>query len=229
MGARGKGGFVPAALFSKSLPQSADRLRLVIFYIYPNYIDNISYFYYNNIEIYFKFTSKEVYLMKHKLICMVLAICVTCGAALASAEESGYRRWQFFPFAASSAAGLADGQSISAMEAELVRQVNQERARYGAPALKVDAQLSAAALVRAKEIVEKFSHTRPDGTRGITVSEAARAENLAKGQQSVDKVMAAWLTSSGHRRAMLSASYQTTGVAVCKSGGVFYWVELFGR
>ena len=114
-------------------------------------------------------------------------------------------------------------------EADLVAQVNAERAKVGAGALRVDDELTRAARVRAREIVQKFSHTRPDGTAWNTVSASAYGENIAVGQKTVDKVMAAWLTSKGHRENILRASYGSIGVCRYVSDGVTYWVQLFGK
>lgn len=93
----------------------------------------------------------------------------------------------------------------------------------------MDAELNRAAQVRAEEIVRKFSHTRPDGSKWSTVSKSAYGENIAKGQRTADKVMAAWLTSSGHRANMLRASYGSIGVCAYVYNGVTYWVQLFGK
>ena len=117
----------------------------------------------------------------------------------------------------------------ASLAAEVVRQVNLERARRGLGTLKVSAELSRAARVRANEIIRKFSHTRPDGSAWRTVSSAAYGENIAMGQRTADKVMAAWMTSSGHRANILRASYGSIGVCAVVSGGVTYWVQLFGK
>ena len=112
---------------------------------------------------------------------------------------------------------------------EVVRQVNMERARRGLGALRVSAELSRAARIRANEVTRRFSHTRPDGTAWRTVSSAAYGENIAVGQRTADKVMAAWMTSSGHRANILRPSYGSIGVCAVISGGVTYWVQLFGK
>ena len=126
--------------------------------------------------------------------------------------------------------GAAQAATLVAPNAQsVVNQVNRERAKQGLNALRIDPALTAAAQIRAKEIVERFSHTRPDGTKWSTVSSAAYGENIAKGQKTADKVMAAWMTSSGHRANILRASYGSIGVACLQSGGVYYWVQLFGR
>ena len=44
-----------------------------------------------------------------------------------------------------------------------------------------------------------------------------------------DKVMAAWLTSQGHRANILRSTYRSIGVCCYVSGGVTYWVQLFGK
>ena len=117
----------------------------------------------------------------------------------------------------------------SGMAAQVVAQTNAERAKYGLKALAVDADLTAAAQIRAKEIAQSFSHTRPDGTSCFTVSSKAFGENIARGYTYVDKVMAAWMSSEGHRANILRASYGSIGVACLQVNGIYCWVQLFGR
>lgn len=107
--------------------------------------------------------------------------------------------------------------------------VNEERASRGLGAVRMDAELTRAACVRAGEIVQSFSHTRPDGTSWSTVSGSAYGENIARGQQTAEKVMAAWMTSTGHRENILRASYGSIGVCAYSYNGVMYWVQLFGK
>lgn len=116
----------------------------------------------------------------------------------------------------------------SAYAAEVVRQVNGERAKYGLGALSVDSGLTHAACIRAAEITRQFSHTRPDGSGWSTVSSRARGENIAMGYNSADKVMAAWLASEGHRANILRESFNAIGVCAYEYNGVMYWVQLFG-
>lgn len=117
----------------------------------------------------------------------------------------------------------------SSLAAQVVQQVNEERAKYGLSALKEDAQLTEAACVRAREIAESFSHTRPDGSSWSTVSSKASGENIAKGHSSVDRVMAAWMSSEGHRENILRERFGSIGVCALEIDGVLYWVQLFGR
>ena len=127
-------------------------------------------------------------------------------------------------------AGIRTTVSVqTALAGEVVRQVNAERAKKGLGSLKVSSELTRAAQVRALEITRKFSHTRPDGTAWRTVSREVYGENIAVGQRTADKVMAAWMTSSGHRANILRASYGSIGVCAVVSGGVTYWAQLFGK
>ena len=121
------------------------------------------------------------------------------------------------------------GETRSTLEEQVVAQVNAERARQGLQPLSVSAELNRAAAIRGAEIAVSFSHTRPDGTSWTTVSDSAYGENIAMGQRTADKAMAAWMSSPGHRANILHASYGTIGVCAYVSGGVTYWVQLFGR
>ena len=108
--------------------------------------------------------------------------------------------------------------------------VNEARAAQGLKPLHMDAGLNRAARVRAEELTRVFSHTRPDGSAWSTVSSSAFAENIARGQRTADKVVAAWLSSGeGHRENILRASYGSIGVCALNHGGVMYWVQLFGK
>lgn len=112
---------------------------------------------------------------------------------------------------------------------QVIAQVNRERAANGLGALSTSEELNRAACVRAKEIVSTFSHTRPDGSSCFTVSALAFGENIAKGYTTADRVMAAWMSSQGHRENILRESFGSIGVCAYSQGGVIYWVQLFGK
>lgn len=126
--------------------------------------------------------------------------------------------------------------SQDAFANEVVRLVNEERAKAGLPALTVDRGAASAAQVRAKEIERSFSHTRPDGSSfnsalteaGVNFSGAG--ENIAYGQNSPEKVIEGWMNSSGHRANILNSSYTSIGVGHYQNAsGVNYWTQLFIR
>ena len=122
----------------------------------------------------------------------------------------------------------ATGSTSSSLASQVVALVNEYRAEYGLSPLTVDSDLSAAACVRAKECAVSFSHTRPDGSSWSTVSSKARGENIAMGYNTAEKVMAAWMTSEGHRANILRESFTTIGVCAYEENGVLYWAQEFG-
>lgn len=133
------------------------------------------------------------------------------------------------PTAAPTPTATVPSASQSGLAAQVIAEVNAERAQRGLTLLSEDSDLTAAACIRAREIASVFSHTRPDGSSCFTVSEKAYGENIAKGYGTVDKVMAAWMSSEGHRANILRASYGSIGVCCLQIGGVYYWVQLFGK
>ena len=95
-------------------------------------------------------------------------------------------------------------------------------------------KLQRAAEVRAKEITEEFSHTRPDGSTCFTVlkefglSYSTCGENIAMGtQMSPQKAMEMWTNSPGHYRNMINPDFEEIGLARYKIGETIYWVQLF--
>lgn len=120
-------------------------------------------------------------------------------------------------------------------EEQVVNIVNKERKAAGKTALKSDDTLNEIAAVRAKELAEKFDHTRPDGSSCFTAfSEAgftgysAAAENIAYNyNDSADEIMDIWMNSSGHKANILSGDLTKIGVGLYESGGRYYWVQVF--
>lgn len=107
--------------------------------------------------------------------------------------------------------------------------VNQERKKEGLSALKMDKELLATAELRAKEITQSFSHTRPDGTICFTAFTrgGSLGENIAYGYTSPAEVMDGWMDSPGHKANIMSKDYNSIGVGCCYLDGVYYWVQCF--
>lgn len=165
-------------------------------------------------------------------LCLALLIATIGQTALAKAACSPKYRHSNAPSAQTTVQGIPvvdAGAPIDALAAEVIRQVNAERQKAGLTQLRTDAALTAAACVRAREIAQKFSHTRPDGSAWSTVSAGVYGENIAMGQRTADKVMAAWLTSSGHRANILRPGFGSIGVCAIRVNGVTYWAQLFGK
>lgn len=128
---------------------------------------------------------------------------------------------------------LSDNEQLSYAE-QVVKLVNEERAKAGLHALQIDTEVAVAATVRAKEIQTSFSHTRPDGRKFSSVLTDANirftgaGENIAWGQTSPEKVMEAWMNSEGHRANILNAKFTKIGVGhLQNASGTNYWVQLF--
>lgn len=119
--------------------------------------------------------------------------------------------------------------SLQEEESRLLSLLNQQRIDAGINPLTLDDRLSAAASVRAAEASVRWSHTRPDGSLWNTVTANVAGENLAFGYANARMAVDAWMSSEGHRRNILDASFKRTGVAAMDIDGVRYWVQLFGR
>lgn len=121
---------------------------------------------------------------------------------------------------------------------EILRLVNEERAKENLKPLELADDLCQWANIRAKECVELFSHTRPNGEDGLNIISSkkyrTRGENLSLGSSTPEQVMDQWMNSPSHRDNILFPDYTHLGV------GYFYdedfmhsrrhfWVQLFGR
>ncbi|HIW82530.1 MAG TPA: transporter [Candidatus Acetatifactor stercoripullorum] len=125
-----------------------------------------------------------------------------------------------------------DSENLSYAE-QVIRLVNEERAKEGLSPLVMALDVQAAAQVRAEEIVTSFSHTRPNGSSFSTalkeqnVSYRGAGENIAWGQRSPEEVVNAWMNSAGHRANILNERFTTIGVGHYQKGSTHYWAQLF--
>lgn len=117
---------------------------------------------------------------------------------------------------------------------DAARALNTLRAEKNRPPLAYSARLGQAAAAHAQDMAEKgyFSHAGRDGSSAGSRVRAAGygwcfvAENIAKGQRTLEAVMAAWEASRGHRRNMLSREAQE--FALARAPGDI-WVMLLAR
>lgn len=123
--------------------------------------------------------------------------------------------------------------NAEAMASEVIRLTNIERAKAGRSALIYNVGLQKAAMIRAKEISVKFSHTRPNGEDSSTALYEVgvghdSGENIAAGQRSPELVVKAWMNSQGHKLAMLNKDNLYIGVGFYQDAdGRYYWVQDF--
>ncbi|MCD8038165.1 MAG: CAP domain-containing protein [Lachnospiraceae bacterium] len=128
---------------------------------------------------------------------------------------------------------VSDTDTLSYAE-QIAELVNAERAKAGLSAVTLSEDISAAADVRAVEIKQSFSHTRPDGSSfssvlsQFNVSYRGSGENIAWGQKSPEEVMNAWMNSDGHRANILNVNFKNIGIGHYQdTNGINYWVQLF--
>ena len=127
----------------------------------------------------------------------------------------------------SSSSGEVD---IEDLRQEVFDLVNEERVANGMPKFVMDDTAMEYAQIRAEELSDKFSHTRPNGDDGTMYSHYSFAENIAMGQKTPEEVVDAWMNSKGHRETIL-ADYSDygncMGVGVYKANGKLHWVLEF--
>lgn len=127
-------------------------------------------------------------------------------------------------------------QSASSIEEEILNLVNIERKKAGVAPLKLNPTLNAAASVRAVEITNVFSHTRPNGKSCFSIFDENNisfsfcGENIAAGGRTAAETVEQWVNSPGHYANMISPNYNELGVGLCydkNSKYGYYWVQIF--
>ncbi len=115
-------------------------------------------------------------------------------------------------------------------------QTNTEKIRVtGRQALEYDYELEKVAMQRAAEIALYFDHTRPNGLAWYSIypDYYSASENIACGFGNEGSAFEAWkeeddaYSGQGHRRAMLSDSVTSVGIACVEYQGVKFWVQEF--
>ena len=112
--------------------------------------------------------------------------------------------------------------------------LNAARAEAGRAAVAPADALTRAAAAHARDLARsgRFSHTGSDDS---TVGQRVRAqgygfcfvaENIAKGQGSLDAVLRGWMASDGHRRNLLADQAQDFGLV---RGPGALWVMVLAR
>ncbi|MEU9452464.1 CAP domain-containing protein [Streptomyces sp. NPDC048277] len=123
----------------------------------------------------------------------------------------------------------------SVVEAEVLKLVNEERAKVGCSALAANSSLTKLAEGFSDDMAARnfFDHTDPDGKTPWDRAAAAGisnlgGENIARGQATAQAVMDAWMNSEGHRANILNCDFKTLGVGVHFGEGGPWWTQDFG-
>lgn len=118
---------------------------------------------------------------------------------------------------------------------EVYEITNNYRSLVGVSSLTLDSSLVEAANIRAKELSDSFSHTRPNGSSCFTVlselgiSYGTAGENIAAGYSSSQSVMEGWRSSSGHYQNIISSKFKKIGIGVNIVNNQYYWVQIFSN
>lgn len=127
----------------------------------------------------------------------------------------------------------AEGSLKQINPEEILELVNRERRNVGASPLVLDDELVKAANIRAEELCQSFSYTRPNGTGSYTIinsTDMLFGENIASGQENCQDVIAAWMKSPSHRANILNPDFKRFGIACYQNDNtkyIFYWDQLF--
>jgi uncharacterized protein YkwD len=125
-----------------------------------------------------------------------------------------------------------------ALEQDVVKLVNAERAKAGCKPVTADDRLVAAARGHSADMAARdyFDHATPekaDFAARITTAGyrwAAAGENIAKGQSTAAEVMAGWMSSDGHRANILNCAFTNVGVGVVADPtGARLWTQDFAK
>ena len=135
---------------------------------------------------------------------------------------------------------LVLGFSVSASAQKtrdvFIDQLNAYRAANGLAAVEFDVRLFRAARDHNTDMrrnIKTLSHT---GSNGSSMSDriaaqgfraCAAAENIARGQRSVDAVFTSWRNSDGHNKNMLNPRMRSVGVHYQPKGN--YWTLVLAR
>jgi len=125
-------------------------------------------------------------------------------------------------------------KDASQFEQKVVDLVNQEREKQGLKPLTLNKKLSDVARTKSKDMMDKgyFDHNSPtygspfDMLKQFGIEYTTAGENIAKGQQSPEDVMNAWMNSDGHRKNILNPDFTEIGVGYVK-GDTTYWTQQF--
>jgi uncharacterized protein YkwD len=123
----------------------------------------------------------------------------------------------------------------AAAEAEVLKLVNEERAKAGCSPVAANSALAELARDFSEDMAARdfFDHTDPSGATPWDRAEKAGitdlgGENIARGQADAAAVMEAWMNSPGHRANILNCEFTTLGVGVHFGPGGPWWTQDFG-
>lgn len=129
--------------------------------------------------------------------------------------------------------------TVTGWQADMLAQVNAQRAATGAAPVAICGTLTSAAQAHSADQAahNSMTHVGSDGAK--LVDRIARVgyrgwtalgENVAYGYGDVGSVMGGWMGSAGHRANIVNPAYTHVGFGEAKAAnGTPYWTQDFGR
>ena len=161
--------------------------------------------------------------MSKKLLSLALVVCMALSLLPATAQAAGDTLYEV-------------DMTTSNPDIQLyymIYRLNKYREENGLSPVKLDKELTKAAMQRAAEIAVYYdaNHIRPNGQPWYTVSGirgSKTAENIAYGYQDPFKMVTAWADSPAHNTNMLSKDFKSVGIGYfCPNPGQYFWVQDF--
>lgn len=138
------------------------------------------------------------------------------------------------PETTSAPACVATGAPATPVHQAMFDALNEYRTANGLPKLIYSKTLEAAADAQVIDMWQRsfFAHVNPDGLnpgqRAVNAGFCHQyvGENLAAGQSTLERAMAAWKNSPGHNANMLQPAYVYVGVSYSVDlNGRYYWAQ----
>ena len=135
-------------------------------------------------------------------------------------------------------------QDLGTLRAEALSLVNQARRESGAPPLRLDPTLTAAAQAHAEDMARRgfYAHRSPErqdigdryranggGLWSVIGENISTCLNCVADLGRVREFQAGWMRSSGHRRNILDPRFDRLGFGIAQSGSKVYAVQTFVR
>lgn len=118
---------------------------------------------------------------------------------------------------------------------EIFRLANEERVKAGLPEVERREDVSPVTVIRAQELSELFSHTRPNGEGYMSLMDEYgiqyrwAGENGAKvpATSGPSGMMNGWMNSEGHRNNILNPRHTGLEISVYQVGQMVYCSQMF--
>lgn len=129
--------------------------------------------------------------------------------------------------------GVYNTANLSEYEKKVIELVNVEREKHGVNSLTTHVQLSLVAREKSLDMKanDYFNHTSPvygtpfEMIDYFNIEYTSAAENIARGHQTPEQVVTAWMNSAGHKANILDPNMTHIGVGYEKD--LKHWTQLF--